>query len=53
MVKKMGRPRIDIWFRIEEKPQLAILDSTDCECLRNGAVYARLRKLDVNDQLAW
>ncbi|MZR11659.1 RepB family plasmid replication initiator protein [Maritimibacter sp. DP07] len=51
-VKKMGRQVTDIRFRIEENPQLAILDLDDGEGLRNGAVYARLRKLGVSDRLA-
>lgn len=51
-VKKMGRQVTDIRFRIEENPQLAILDLDDGEGVRSGDVYNRLRKLGVSDRLA-
>ena len=51
-VRKMGRSVTDIRFRINENPQLAILDLDDGEGLRNSPVYARLRALGVSDRLA-
>ncbi len=50
--RKMGRTVTDIRFRIEENPQLAILDLDDGEGARRSAVYERLRKLGASDRLA-
>ncbi|MEI4487851.1 replication initiation protein [Frigidibacter sp. MR17.14] len=50
--RKMGRTVTDIRFRIEENPQLAILDLDDGEGVRKSEIYARLVKLGASDRLA-
>lgn len=50
--RKRGRAVTDIRFRIEENPQLAILDLDDGAGVRHGPVYRRLRDLGVSDRLA-
>lgn len=51
-IRKRGRAVSDIRFKIEENPQLAILDLDDGTGLRNAPVYGRLRELGVSDRLA-
>lgn len=51
-IRKQGRAVTEIRFRIQENPQLAILDIDDGEGARHGPVYARLRELGVSDRLA-
>ncbi|MFC3168854.1 MULTISPECIES: replication initiation protein [Paracoccus] len=50
--RKTGRAVTDIRFRINDNPQLAILDIDDGGGVRHGPVYARLRALGVSDRLA-
>lgn len=50
--RKMGRTVTEIRFRIEENPQLAILDLDDGEGVRKSPVYERLRKMGTSDRLA-
>ncbi|WP_174232015.1 replication initiation protein [Roseovarius sp. EL26] len=50
--RKRGRAVTDIRFKIQENPQLAILDLDDGAGLRHGAIYTKLRELGVSDRLA-
>lgn len=51
-IRKQSRTVTEIRFRIQDNPQLAILDIDDGAAARHGPVYARLRQLGVSDRLA-
>ncbi|WP_422071091.1 replication initiation protein [Tranquillimonas rosea] len=50
--RKMGRQITEIRFKIEENPQLAMIDIDDGKGQRKGEVYGRLRDMGVSDRLA-